>query len=171
MSGFSWKEKAEEGATSEAMPEGYHYVTCVKVQRGTKKTADLRSSAGDPQIMTVWANDAGQEAVVYFTLSEKASVILASMLKHSGANLEAMDHAGVTLDRFEDEKFAETQLLNRKCWCWAEQSGKYTNLSFVSESDAKATHGNGNAQQQPDGYAGKGYQDNPGAIEDSDIPF
>jgi hypothetical protein len=172
---FSWKDKAEEGGTAASMPEGYHKVTCVKVQRSTKKVDDLRAKDGSPQVLTVWRNSMDQEAAVYFTLSEKAVGILASMLKYSGADLDKMDQAGVTLDRFADESFAEKQLLNRQCWCWAEQDGKYTNLSFVSEENAKAGMKNlqpvGGGSATPDGYSGSGYQDNHQAVEDDDIPF
>lgn len=163
---FDWEAAAEGNA---GMPEGFHQVECVKVMRHSKKGVEYTSKDGDPQLYTVWQTGAEEEGLASFTLSAKAGFTLAKALKCAGADLARMKAAGVTPDNFADEDFASKQLVGRKCWVYAEKDGKYTNLTFMEESEVPSSAMYKTAPQAVAATAddGKGYE----ALEDESIPF
>ena len=110
--GFDWKQ-ASESTQAALMPEGYHKAKVVKVVMGKKDGTLFVSRDNDPQVMAVFANEQGEEAAVMFTLSTKASWLLAKFLSCAGADLERMSKEGVTPDRFADQSFAQAQLMNQ----------------------------------------------------------
>src|SRR5690606_36213633 len=124
---------------ADKMPDGYHKAIVVKVLRGPKDGPDFTSKNGDAQVMAVFVNAAGEEASTMFTLSDKAARVLAKFLESSGANLAKMNDAGVTLRDFENQTFAQKQLMDRECWIeveWKQGDKKdYSKIAFVKESD------------------------------------
>lgn len=164
---FNWKESAEG---SQGMSEGHHRVKCMKAMRSNKEGREYTSQKGDAQIYSVWENAGGEECLVVFTLSDAAAGMLARALECCGADLDRMTAAGIQPSRFADEDFAQKQLVGREGWAFAEKKGKYTNLSFVYESDVPP-----GVMYNTAGSSGSGNQSEPDStnepIEEDEIPF
>lgn len=161
---FDWEAAASGeggGSDSPKMEPGYHKAKCVKVMRETKKSGELKSKAGDPQLLTIWQNAQGEEATCTLTLTEKAGFVLAKLLSYAGADLARMKEAGVTPASFEKQEFAEKNLLNRECWINAFMNGQYLNIGFVKEDDVPPQFLKGGGASDP----------NKQDVDDDEIPF
>lgn len=140
--GYDWKTESEKSATavSEKLPAGTHEVTIVRILHGKKDGTRFAAKDGSPQIMLIFADEDGREVSLMVTLSDKAAWMLAKILKAVGANVEKMTERGITPDRFEDETFAEKNLVGRQLTIevtYREYQGKqYANVTPVMEQPA-----------------------------------
>ncbi len=119
MAGFSWKNEAEKEGPQNApkLNPGPQRLKIIKIVFGSKGDAGpqpFKSKNGDPQIMCIFGDKSGREGAEMLTLSDAAGWKLAKILAAAGANVEAMDKAGITPQRFADERFANANLVGRE---------------------------------------------------------
>jgi hypothetical protein len=166
-----WTQRDQDGPPKSS--EGWHHYTVTKVMRGTDKR-DFSSRDGDPQILVVLSDEEGAEATTMFTLSDKASWVLARFLARSGVNLEDLDQESVSLTEWEDQKFASRWLDGLKVWANCEhqhgdQGKVYTRLSFFHENEVPGNAlGKSKSGAQHDGSA---FADGTPVPDDEEIPF
>ena len=113
---YRWQEKGDsDGPTqAEKIPAGVWDLKIIKVVFGKKGGKAFMSKGGAPQIMCVFANDAGEEAAQMYTLSDSAGWTLAQLLGAAGANLAQMELDGVEIESFAEPKFAHANLVGRR---------------------------------------------------------
>jgi hypothetical protein len=140
--GYDWKTESEKTgtATAEKLPAGTHEVTISRVLHGKKDGTRFAAKDGSPQIMLIFADEGDREASLMVTLSDKGAWMLAKILRAVGANVERMTERGITPDRFEDETFAEKNLVGRRLTIevtYRAYNGKqYANVAPVMEQPA-----------------------------------
>lgn len=175
--GFNWIDAAEGQQQSEIMPVGYHRVKCKKIVTATKDGNGLTTKNGHPKIMAVVENEDGESATITFTLTDSAGWVLAQFLKHSGANLKKMQADGIEIERFADQRFAETQLIGRALWVQVTHSSvgekTYANAEAVADAEVPAETMKRSVTRDPAGGKALAAALAPtGAdLADEDIPF
>lgn len=138
---YDWEGKANQESTeTDKLPAGQHQVQIVRLLRGRRNGGEFVSKAGDPQLMVIFADEAGREAGTLVTLSEAAGWVLAKILSAAGANLKRMSEAGVTPAKFADLAWAEPQLVGRKLTIQVEwpEGSKYPKVTPVRAPAAAA---------------------------------
>lgn len=163
---YDWKKSASGEDTGPSMEPGYCRAKIVKVIRGKKDGTEFKSKNGDPQLMVIWENVAGESAPSMYTLSEKAGFVLAKMCERVGMDLDRMTEAGVTPESFADEEFAKKQLIGRECWVHVTTYGDNgkVNAEACKENDVPAQF----LQQT---YAGASTAGPHETLTEDDIPF
>jgi len=109
---YDWT-KPDEG-NAERLPVDIENEVTVTGLRFGNKNGPYRSTAGDPRIMLILADDEGRECATMVTLSEKAAWVLKSILSSAGVNLQKMVEHGVEPEHFANEEFAKANLIGRR---------------------------------------------------------
>ena len=135
--GFDWEAEAEGNGASAKIPVGVCEVEGVRVITGSAK-GDFKSKAGDPQIMLIVQDEEGGEASVMFTLSDKASWVLARWLSRCGVDLKDMAAQGIEPKHFANQGIAEKFLVGVRTWARIEpdRDPKYTRVTPIKEEEA-----------------------------------
>jgi len=157
---YDWNNKDN---SSQSLSNGFHKVRMTKVMHNKKDGTPYTTQKGDPQILVVIENDGGEQGIVMFTLSERASWVLAKYLSCAGADMQKMNDAGVEPGHFLDAGFAVKQLIDRELWVCVEPQAdnKYPKITPCYESDVPPELLNGPAATT----------DAPEAITEDEIPF
>jgi len=159
---YDWNGAAqsEGGDHAEKIPNGVHDLEIIKLVYGKSDGTQFRSRAGDQQIMLILRDAVGREASLMITLSFKAGWVLAKILDAAGANLAAMSAEGVTPKSFEDEVFAEANLIGRRFrgevkWSQSRTGGEYANITPCGRaSTAEQTQSQPTSQPPAEPVAG-----------------
>lgn len=130
----SWVQAANSQGESMMMPEGYYKAKVVKAIRYKRDGSEFRTDKG-PFVMLVYENEVGEQATQSLWLTPKAMPFTARAMQHLGFDLERMDQAGVTIDRFEDEEFSQKQFVGRESWVRVEHRNDRANADAVNEDD------------------------------------
>jgi len=149
---YNWNQAAhqEGGEYAEKLPDGKHPVEITRVVFGKKDGTLFKSKGGDPQIMLIFADELGREALQMVTLSFKAGFILAKILEAAGADLDHMTADGVTPRSFAEPEFANANLVGRQLEIevvWSSKNGKdfadITPLGTITETTEPAAAAQG----------------------------
>lgn len=168
--GYDWKGNAEGGGDqAEKIPTGYHRLRVCKIVTCKSDGTDFRSGKGDPQIMLVFENPAGQEAAQMFTLGDKSAWTLAKLLSRCGVNLDRLNADGVQPVDFADRGFASNQLIGLEFWGHVEWSAP--NAKGRTYSEIEPFHDYERTGGQLDGLPDFKSDSKEPAIADDDIPF
>lgn len=134
---YDWSGEAEGQGAADKIPHGVCRVEGQRVITGSAK-GDFRSKAGDPQVMLIVADDNGAEASIMFTLSDKASWVLARWLSRCGVDLKAMQAEGIEPKHFANQGIAEKYLCGVGTWARIEpdRDPKYTRVTPLTEEEA-----------------------------------
>lgn len=100
----------DEGDTAQ-LPAGVHSVQIKRIQYGSKGGGPFVSKKGDPQIMVVFSDEEGREAVSMFTLSNGAAWTLRHLLKRFGADVDAMTAQGIEPKHIANASVGDTWLV------------------------------------------------------------
>jgi hypothetical protein len=163
---YKWTTESEKAVPqTERLPKGTHRVTISKIIHGKKDGTKFRTRDTDePQIMLIFADDQGRESSQMYTLSNKAAWSFSKVLRAAGLNLQKMEERQIEPSRFENETFAEKQLVGRELVIEVterEYQGKtHQNVKPVFEVNA----GGGSSEFDPEADFKK-------AVATDDIPF
>jgi hypothetical protein len=173
-----WTDRDQDGPPKSA--EGWHRYEAVKVMRGTE-SRNFQSKAGDPQLLVILKDEEGSEASTMFTLSDKASWVLARFLARAGVDLGEMDGSNVGLGDLEDETVAGRWIVGLKVWAnCAHESGQdgktYTKLNFFHEHEVPGGalsrgRSQGGDPEPADSGGADSFDDGSPVPDDDDIPF
>ena len=113
---YEWKKNADSKgpAYAEKMPNGINDVEITRLVFGKSDGTAFASKGGDPQIMVIFADNAGRECGSMYTLSHKAGWTLAKLLSALGSDLGRMEQDGVEPAHFADPAFATANLVGRR---------------------------------------------------------
>lgn len=180
--GFSWQsEAAKEGPqNAPKLSPGPQRLKIVKLVFGKKADGGIKpfkSDKGDPQVMCIFGDAQGREGAEMLTLSDAAGWKLAKILAAAGANVQKMDEAGITPQRFADERFANANLVGRELQAdVAYEKGKgadtkeYVRITPLMPQPANAASAPARAPAMAGALVGGGF--NPESdLKESDIPF
>lgn len=168
-----WTDRDQDGPPKST--EGWHRYKVTKVMRGTEHK-DFQSKSGDPQILVIFQDEDSAEASAMFTLSDKASWVLARFLARAGVDLERLDEEAALAD-FAHEATAQRWLEGLKVWANCEHQrgndGKvYTRLSFFHEHEVPGNVLSRGKSGSPATAAGPDtFGDGSPVPDDDDIPF
>ncbi len=184
MAGFSWQnEAAKEGPqNAPKLNPGPQRLKIVKLVFGKKGQngagpTPFKSDKGDPQVMCIFGDAQGREGAEMLTLSDAAGWKLAKILAAAGANVQKMDEAGITPQRFADERFANANLVGRELQAdVAYEKGKgndtkeYVRITPLMPQPTNAASAPQRAPAMAGAPVGGGF--NPeDDLKESDIPF
>lgn len=149
---YSWGAPAEapKNGLGPRLPAGTHKVRIAAVRRTKKNGSEFVTKNGDPQAMIVFANNKGEEVVGFaaLTLDPDESWMIRGILNSitPAVNWEAIRKHGVTPIKFQDEAFANKQLIGRELTItvsYSPREGKpdepWTNLTFVKVGEVSTT--------------------------------
>lgn len=142
---YDWSKTNEVGVPAEAMPDGEHDVTLVRLFWDKRDGNPLMSRSGIPQMGVVFANENGEEATYYCSLSngdihwpERSIVPVLRSL--SGVTMATLQAKGVTPEMFLNKDWANKMLV-------------------TTTRTARIRVGRHQAKPGPDGSPGKVYID------------
>lgn len=168
--GYGWKTAAtqEAPAQAERVPAGKCQLKIVKLIYAKNDGTVFKSRDDSAQALCVLQDNQARECAIMLTFSEKAGWYLAKILECAGADLEKMEKAGITPERFADQRFGEAQLLGRVFWAdveWKANNGKeYANITPLRQKPTGTTQ---QAATPPAPEATKA----PADMSVDDIPF